>query len=107
MTASGNMHALGGQLNLTPLAILFLTLSLYKRKEWKPVRLPLQITAVLTLLFMLAFAGSIGAAQGEFGPGVYAGLFGRLLMVGFGSWILIAGYPMLRPRPSAVIPEVA
>jgi len=96
MTERGNMHTLGGQLNLTPLAVLFLSLSLNKRKEWKQVRLPLQITAILTLLVMLAFAVSVGAAQGEFGPGVYAGLLGRLLMVGFGSWILIAGYHMLR-----------
>jgi hypothetical protein len=98
MTESGSMHALGGQLNLTPLAVLFLTLSIHKREGWKQVRLPMQITATLTLIIMLAFAVSVGAAQGEFGPGVYAGLFGRLLMVGFGSWILIAGSHMLRLR---------
>jgi len=52
---------------------------------------------------MLAFAVSVGAAQGEFGPGVYAGLWGRLLMVGFGSWVLIAGYHMLRLRQSKAL----
>ena len=100
MTESGSMHALGGQLNLTPLAVLFLSLCINKRKGWKRVRLPLHITAVLTLLIMLAFAVSVGAARGEFGPGVYAGLWGRLLMVGFGSWVLIAGYHMLRLQQS-------
>jgi hypothetical protein len=100
MTESGRMHALGGQLNLTPLAVLFLTLSIHKHKGWKQVRLPMHITAILTLLIMLAFAVSVGAARGEFGPGVYAGLWGRLLMVGFGLWILIAGYHMLRLQQS-------
>jgi putative Mn2+ efflux pump MntP len=100
MTKSGNLHALGGQLNVTPLAVLFLSLSIRKHIGWKPVRLPLYVTAVLTLLMMAAFAASIGAARGEFGPGVYAGLFGRLLMIGFGTWILIAGCRMLRTQPN-------
>ncbi|WP_276353335.1 DUF998 domain-containing protein [Cohnella caldifontis] len=101
MTDSGKMHALGGQLNLTPLAVLFLTWGLNKRKDWKQVRLPLQATAVLTLFVTIGFAVSVGAAQGEFGPGVYAGLFGRLLMVGYAAWIVIASFHMLRlqPRP--------
>jgi len=103
MTHSGKMHALGGQLNLTPLAVLFLSFSINKRKGWKQVRLPLGITAILTLIATIGFAASVAAARGEFGPGTYAGLFGRLLMVGFGAWIIIAGVHMLRLQPQKYI----
>lgn len=97
LSTSGTFHTLGGQLNMTSFAILFLTISLVRSNQWKQVSKALWITVSICLLADVAFVISVVSAGGTFGPGVYAGLLGRVEMFSFALWQLIVSARVIRP----------
>ena len=99
LSADGQLHALGGQLNLTPLAILFVTLGLRRLAFDAPrLRAALWTVVAATLAVSVAFTATAAAAgDGGFGPGVYTGLFGRFMLAGYVAWLVVAAVAVLRP----------
>ena len=100
MTLSGNMHVFGASLDYTPVAALLLSFVLARHPAWRPIRLWLFLTAGLTLVAMVAFILLL-PHDGKFGPGVFAGLFGRFLVVSYLGWLLTVGFHTLRLRRRA------
>lgn len=95
MTFSGTMHVFGASLDYTPVAMLLLSFSVARYKAWRSVRTGLFVAAGVCFALMFAFIGVL-PKDGVFGPEVYAGLVGRLLLVSYLGWILLAGSHILR-----------
>ena len=94
-TFSGNMHVLGATLDWTPVAALLLSFGLARNQAWRPIRKSLFITAGITLVAMVVFILFL-PTDGKFGPGVYAGLFGRFLVVSYLGWLVTVGLQALK-----------
>lgn len=90
-TLSGTMHQVGGLLNLTPYAVLLLTISLSRTAPWKPIRRHLWIVTALALVATIGFMATAAAATDGFGPGVYTGLFGRIILIAYAVWVAVIG----------------
>jgi hypothetical protein len=89
-TFSGRMHVLGASLDYTPVAALLLSFSLARNKAWRPIRQRLFITVGVTLAALTAFMFTL-PYDGKVGPGVLAGLFGRILLVSYLGWLITVG----------------
>ena len=89
-TFSGRMHVLGASLDYTPVAALLLSFSLAPNKAWRPIRQRLFITVGVTLVALTAFMFTL-PYDGKIGPGVLAGLFGRLRLVSYLGWLITVG----------------
>jgi hypothetical protein len=63
-----------------------------RSEAWKSERAaPWTITA-LTLVAAALFIFTAAASKSVFGPGVYAGLFGRFMMLGYAAGLSSPGY---------------
>ncbi|MFF2154880.1 DUF998 domain-containing protein [Paenibacillus chitinolyticus] len=89
-TFSGKMHSIGAMLDYTPVAALLLSISLTRDNTWRPVRNRLFASAGVALAAMIVFILQI-PQDGQFGPEVLAGLFGRVLIIADLLWLLIVG----------------
>ncbi|OOC61796.1 DUF998 domain-containing protein [Paenibacillus ihbetae] len=96
-TFSGKLHSIGATLDYTPVAALLLSLALTRSEAWRPVRRRLLISAGIALAAMVAFVLHI-PQDGQFGPDILAGLFGRFLIVADIAWLLIVGMHALKLR---------
>ena len=90
-TLNGTLHLVGGQLNLTPFAILLITIGLGRFVVWHAVRGRLWVIVALALAAAIGFTSTAAASAGAFGPGVYTGLFGRIMLLAFAIWVIVAG----------------
>lgn len=95
MTRSGQLHVLGASLDYSPLAFLLLSFSLARQGEWLPIRKWLFLTAVLSIVLTIGFILTI-PADGSFGPGVYTGLVGRILMLSYLGWVTTVSFHILK-----------
>jgi hypothetical protein len=95
-TASGKMHELGATLDWTPVAALLISFSLIRIHTWIPIRRKLFIASSVCLFMTLAFIAVIAAAGGKPGPGVYAGLIGRLLILSYVGWIAVVALQTIK-----------
>jgi hypothetical protein len=89
-TFSGSMHSIGAMLDYTPVAALLISLSLCRIDAWKPMKRVLLTSAVIAIVAMLVFVLQI-PQDGQFGPEVLAGLFGRILILADIAWLIIVG----------------
>ena len=89
-TFSGSMHSFGAMLDYTPVAALLISLSLCRLDVWRPMKKVLFLSAIIAIVAMLAFVLQI-PQDGQFGPGVLAGLFGRFLILADIAWLIIIG----------------
>ncbi|MDQ0115608.1 DUF998 domain-containing protein [Paenibacillus harenae] len=96
-TFSGKMHSIGATLDYTPVAALLISFALARNEAWKVIRVRLFVTAGITIIIMALFILQI-PHDGQFGPNVLAGLFGRILIVSYLGWILIVGTHALKLR---------
>jgi hypothetical protein len=87
LTPSGQMHVLGASLDYSPLAFLLLTFSLIRRPEWAHLKKRLFAAACITIALTIAFIATI-PADAVFGPGIYTGLIGRILLISYLGWIV-------------------
>lgn len=102
-TLSGTLHAVGGQLNLTPFAILFLTIGLRRARDWRPILPPLWVIVAVALGLTVGFiATAATTATDGFGPGVLTALFGRGMLAAYLAWVVVAASHVLRlPRAAS------
>jgi hypothetical protein len=96
-TFSGKMHVLGASLDYTPVAALLLSFGLARNRAWRPIRKWLFITTGITWAALVAFM-IVLPYDGEVGPGVRAGLFGRFLVLSYLGWLLTVGFHALTLR---------
>ncbi|MCT1401120.1 DUF998 domain-containing protein [Paenibacillus sp. p3-SID867] len=89
-TFSGSMHSIGAMLDYTPVAALLISLSLCRLDVWRPVKRVLLTIASITIVAMLVFVFQI-PQDGQFGPEVLAGMFGRFLILAEITWLIIVG----------------
>jgi uncharacterized membrane protein len=69
--------------------------SLARNRDWRPVSKRILIAAAITLVLMFAFIVTLPFG-GEMGPGVLAGLVGRLLLGSYVGWIVSVGRHLAR-----------
>ena len=94
-TFSGRMHVFGASLDYTPVAALFVSLSLARNIAWRPIRKWLYITVCITWVALAAFMATL-PYNGKIGPGVLAGLFGRILLVSYLGWLVTVSIHTIR-----------
>lgn len=99
-TASGQLHQLGASLDWSPVGMLLLAWALGRTEAWSAWRRRLLLAAAVPFVLMLVFSGVAAAAGGEFGPGVYAGLLGRLMLLSYLGWLITVARAVLR-RPTS------
>lgn len=90
LSSSGTLHGVGGQLNFTSVAVLFFAIGLSKSAQLKTIKKPLWIITIVCLLADIAFIATAASSEGIFGPGVFTGLFGRIMMLSFVAWMITA-----------------
>ncbi len=96
-TESGRLHVLGASLDYTPVGALLLSLDLTRSQAWRPVRAALFVTAAITILATILFMALLPRDL-VFGPGTYAGLAGRVLLLSYLGWIFVVGLHTLKLR---------
>lgn len=89
-TFSGSMHSIGAMLDYTPVAALLISLSLSRLDVWRPMKRVLLTSSIIAIVAMLLFVLQI-PQDGQFGPGVLAGMFGRFLILANIAWLTIVG----------------
>ncbi len=91
-TMQGNLHEIGALLDLTPIAALFISLSLVRNPTWASARRTLLWTAFLPLLGLLVFIVSTAVMlpqnDGKFGPEVLIGWPNRFLIITYCVWLM-------------------
>jgi multisubunit Na+/H+ antiporter MnhC subunit len=95
LTDSGKMHVLGASLDYSPLAFLLLSFSLARNQAWNPIRWQLVITAIVTVVVTIGFM-LVLPKDNVFGPGVWAGLVGRLLVLSYLGWVGVAAFHAIK-----------
>jgi len=98
LSFSGTMHVLGASLDYTPVAAVLLSLALLRQPAWKRIRVRLLSAAVFSFLYMVAFMVSL-PPDGTFGPGVGAGLVGRVLVLSYVVWISVVSLHIVSLSP--------
>ncbi|MBV6450186.1 MAG: hypothetical protein MHPDNHAH_00907 [Anaerolineales bacterium] len=94
LSTSGQMHILGASLDYSPLAFLLLSFSLARHAEWSSAKKWLFLTAIVSIALTIGFIFTI-PADGVFGPGVYSGLVGRLLLISYLGWLATVDFHVL------------
>ena len=98
LSTAGILHSMGGQLNLTSFAMVFLTIALVRNDTWRKSKFILWTVTILCVAADIAFIGTAASSEGTFGPGIYTGLFGRITILCFAAWAIIASIPLLKTR---------
>ena len=87
MDFSGNMHVLGAALDYSPIAMLFLSISLRRKQAWSSMRGWMFVATGISLALMFAFIAVL-PKDNIYHKGIYAGLIGRLLLISYLLWII-------------------
>lgn len=99
-TGHGRLHELGAALDYSPVGMLLVGRALGRTRAGRPHRRALLAAAGVPVVLMLVFTGSVVSAGGEFGPGVYAGLLGRLLLLSYLGWLVVVRRALHAPAGS-------
>ena len=103
-TTAGRLHNLGASLDWSPVGMLLIAWSLGRTPTWRPWRPRLLLAAAIPCVLTLVFTAAAAAAGGQFGPGAYAGLIGRLMLLSYLGWFVTVAVAVRRaPR----VPESA
>ena len=94
-SVSGRMHVLGASLDWSPIGMVLSGWALGRTAGWRRHRRALLLTAAVPVVLTLAFTAAL-PHDGHYGPGVYAGLIGRLLLVSYLGWIVTVSRLVLR-----------
>jgi hypothetical protein len=99
LSGSGKMHVFGASLDWTPVAALLISFSLARTQRWRMKKKQMLLTAAVTIVLTIAFIISVTSApNGIIGPGVYAGLIGRLLIWSYVGWIATVSLHVIKSR---------
>lgn len=99
-TGHGGLHELGAALDYSPVGMLLVSWTLGRSRAGRPYRRALLVAAGVPVVLMLVFTGAVVGARGEFGPGVYAGLIGRLLLASYLGWLVVVRRALHGPAGS-------
>lgn len=102
-TASMRLHLLGASLDYSPIGMLLAGLGLPRTRGWRHLRTRLLLAAGVSVLLMIGFTACL-PLDGRFGPGVYAGLVGRLLLLSYLAWTTLTATALLHPHVAAPHP---
>ena len=94
-SVSGRLHVLGASLDWSPIGMVLSGWALSRTAGWRRHRRVLLLTAALPVALTLAFTAAL-PHDGHYGPGVYAGLIGRLMLVSYLGWIVTVSRLVLR-----------
>lgn len=89
-TEAGKLHQLGAMLDQVPFAAAFITIALFRKKEWHINYFYLVLMFLLVWLGFVFFVGSVKAqfpANGKFGPTVLVGWQNRIMIVTQAIWL--------------------
>lgn len=99
-TMQGKLHEIGALLDVTPIATLFISLSLARNPAWFSVRRTLLWIAFLPLLGLIVFITSTAVMlpqnNGTFGPEVLIGWPNRFLIVTYCVWLMTIAWCAIR-----------
>jgi uncharacterized membrane protein YkvI len=99
-TASMRLHLLGASLDYSPVGMLLASWGLSRTSRWHHLRRRLLLAAALPFLLMISFTISL-PRDGYFGPDVYSGLIGRLLLLSYLLWTTTTAASVLRHADSS------
>ncbi len=103
-TTYGRLHELGASLDWSPVGMLLIAWSLGRTQAWRPWRTRLLLAAVIPCLLTVVFTGVAATAGGEYGPGVYAGLVGRVMLLSYLGWFMTVAVALRRQPVAASSP---
>lgn len=92
VTQSGKLHQLGAMLDQIPFAAIFISIALFRKKEWPVNRWSLIIAVILVWFGLIYFVASIRIqfpSDGKFGPNVLVGWQNRIMIVTQALWLMI------------------
>lgn len=87
---SGSMHYTGASVDFSPVGFLLLAFAPGRNKTWRPIRTPLLITSVISILLTIAFMASMPSDY-HFNSETRTGLIGRFLFVSCLPSVLVIG----------------
>ena len=100
---SGNMHGLAAMIGNPGFMIgaILLTLALRRHPHWAPVRKPLvAMTVLIWISFALMMASMTRTPQPGAPETTAIGWANRLLWAAYCGWVMLAVWPMMRPKRS-------
>ena len=97
-------HVFGASLDYGPVGMLLTGWALSRTDGWRSVRRRLMIAASIAFLLMIGFTAAL-PRDSHFGPGVYTGLIGRLLLLSYLGWITAVSLAVLRLERGADAPS--
>jgi hypothetical protein len=103
-TPSGKLHQLGAMLDQIPVAAIFMTIAIFRKKEWKINKLLLILSLAFVWFGFLYFVGSVRSqfpAGGKFGPTVLVGWQNRLMILSQAVWLIIIAREVRRQSVKA------
>jgi hypothetical protein len=95
-TAAGRLHSLGASLDWSPVGMLLIAWSLGRTEAGRSWRRRLLVAAAIPAALTLGFGVVAAASGGHFGPGVYAGLLGRLVLLSYLGWLVTVAVALRR-----------
>lgn len=101
-TAAGRLHNLGASLDWSPVGMLLLAWSLGRTTNQHGWRPRLLVAAAIPCVLTVAFTVVAAATGGAFGPGTYAGLVGRLMLLSYLGWFIIVARALRQPAVTGV-----
>jgi uncharacterized protein DUF998 len=104
-TTAGRLHNLGASLDWSPLGMLLLAWSLGRTTTWHSWRSRLLVAAAIPCFLTAVFTAIAVGAGGHFGPGVYAGGMGRLVLLSYLGWFVTVAVALRRQPDAARSPE--
>jgi hypothetical protein len=84
--------------------MLLIAWSLGRTEAWRPWRTRLLLAAAIPCLLTVVFTGVAATAGGQFGPGVYAGLVGRVMLLSYLGWFMTVAVALRRQPVAAGSP---
>jgi hypothetical protein len=100
-TRAGKIHQFGALLDQFPFAIIFITISLFIKRDLKINKWLLVIAFIMVWLGFLLFVGSLKSqfpSDGKFGPNVLVGWQNRLMIITQAFWLLLISWQLKKKQ---------
>jgi hypothetical protein len=98
-TQAGKIHQYGAMLDQFPFAIIFITISLFIKRELKINKWFLIIAFIMVWIGFILFVGSVKSQfpnDGKFGPEVLVGWQNRLMIITQAFWLLLISWQLIK-----------
>jgi hypothetical protein len=109
-TEAGRLHQLGAMLDQVPFAAVFITIALFKKKDWRINRICLILMLLLVWFGFVFFISSVKAqfpADGKFGPKVLVGWQNRIMIIAQAAWLAFVAVTVKNKILSTINPYLS